>query len=263
MVLGHVRKFVRFIRNIFTEPKKTAYKKLNNLETADDKWLLIQDEHSVEVVDQEDVPQKVLEEHGVPLNDEENEPPTEQKDFTENEDPIEIDGPRYSKQNRHHKLKNRHPKQVAKQATENHYVLNDLVNNPDFVDAETPGEAIEFVAETNPGWAKLTNVTDIAADADPNVETGTDAADSSSLEAESDVGIGAEVGTESDTSSGDGDFGSDTAGVASGTIDTVSGSMDIETGGSSAGSAGNSAGSGNSANAGTSGSSNSSGSSGT
>lgn len=126
-------------------------------------------------------------------------------------------------------LKGNTPKKTAERAIKNPYVFDDVLEDPSLVNADTQAEAVEFIAEVNPGWANLrgADIYEIAPDADLDTESEA-SAESGSSESEG----GSEANSDADAGVGDAgttSIGSDSdlAGVASGTIDTDAGEVDI------------------------------------
>lgn len=167
--------FLSWLKQVFTDNAKKGFKKI-----APDKFLEITSETDVQVVDGNQVPVQVKEE----LKD-------------------EVDTGDFAEEIRGEVMEGRPPGEVAERAASNHYVLNDVVNNPDMVNADTPGEAVEAVAEADPGWASMTDVHAIAPDAEI-----------------------------------DGGSGSSVDGVGQGEINTDTGDVDIDTGSGTGGDSG-------------------------
>lgn len=68
--------------------------------------------------------------------------------------------------------KGQSPSKIANRATDNPYILSDILDDPGLVDADGETEAIAKVAENNPGWAKMSDAVEahgLEADVDGNV----------------------------------------------------------------------------------------------
>jgi hypothetical protein len=171
---GPARRFLDWLGDVFMDSSKIGYK---NLESG--KYLEISSEEDVEVVDQERVPEKIR--------------GSDQGVYSDNLDSV-----------RSHVLEGKAPGQIASEAADNPYILSDVISDPGLVDADSPGNAVQAVAEANPGWASMNDVETISGEPDPGAVTG-----------EGDTG-------ESDTSTA--------PGVGEGEIDTGTGEVDIDTG---------------------------------
>jgi len=210
-------KLKNWLKDILGLDEKIGYLKTPN----EQQILEIRDDKEITNKDPEDLPEQVRDDFDITLDD-------LLKD--------RVQEARY--ETYEHKPAN----QIIHRAIDNDYVLSDIVNDPSIIDCDTSTEAVEAIAEAEPGWAKMVDVTEIDSNADPDIDSEADSSATNSgdgdsgetsANASSSIEVSeAEVGNQS---------ASDMSGIGSGSIDTGSGDVDIDTG-----SAGNSAGSGNS-----------------
>lgn len=78
----------------------------------------------------------------------------------------------HAKQVRMEKIDGKSPEWIADQAADNHYIMQDILNDPSILDVDTEVEAVAKVAEANPAWADLSDLTDTY-DIDTEAETDT------------------------------------------------------------------------------------------
>jgi len=95
------------------------------------------------------------------------------------------------------------PEKIANRASDNPYILSDILNDPGLVDADGGTEAVAKVAEQNPGWAKISDAVEahgLDVDADGNVSPSGETGDAGSNSG--DTGA-AEAASEAASYSGD------------------------------------------------------------
>ncbi len=205
MTWNPVPKFTGFLNRLFRS-NQTGYRTVK----VGEKVLKLEDESSVETTDWDQVPEKV------------------RRELRKEYDVRDYD--HVAKQVRSHVLEGKPPAQIAKQATKNFYVLNDVLDNPDLVDADTRGEAIEVLAETDPGWAKTSS---IVTDGEKADLVDTDAYTDAEVDASGETtGPGTSSGYTSAMTGGE------LSGVASVSIDTGSGTVSVDSGSAAGGEAG-------------------------
>jgi hypothetical protein len=98
--------------------------------------------------------------------------------------------------------KGQSPSKIANRATDNPYILSDIIDDPGLVDADGETEAIAKVADKNPGWAKMSDAVEahgLEADVDGNVSPSGESTGESAGESTS----AAEAASEAATYSGD------------------------------------------------------------
>jgi hypothetical protein len=175
---GTVRGFLNWLGDVFTDSSKIGYKDLES-----GKYLEVRSEDDVKVVDGERVPEKIRgSDPGVRSDD--------------------LDAVRS------YVLEGKSSGQIVSEAADNPYVLSDVISDPGLVDADSPGEAVEAVAEANPGWASMHDVETISG------ETGTDTSGDidGSQSPEGSNGVPGVVEGEIDTDTGEIDVDVDTDG---------------------------------------------------
>jgi hypothetical protein len=94
------------------------------------------------------------------------------------------------------------PEKIANRASDNPYILSDILSDPGLVDADGETEAVAKVADQNPGWAKMSDAVEahgLDVDADGNVSPSADSAGESGGESTG----AAEAASEAASYSGD------------------------------------------------------------
>lgn len=106
------------------------------------------------------------------------------------------------KSSREATYKGQSPSKIANRATDNPYILSDIIDDPGLVDADGETEAIAKVADQNPGWAKMSDAVEahgLEADVDGNVSPSGESTGESGGESTT----AAEAASEAATYSGD------------------------------------------------------------
>ena len=91
---------------------------------------------------------------------------------------------------------------IAGRATDNPYIMGDILDDPGLVDADGQTEAVAKVASENPGWAKMS---DLADRHDIDIDTGDTASESDSASTGDGDGSTSAAEAASDAASFDGD----------------------------------------------------------
>ncbi|EMA11577.1 hypothetical protein SAMN05443574_103314 [Haloarcula vallismortis] len=126
------------------------------------KYLLIRD-GSASVVDYEDLPDDKKDEYR----------------FKDKEEKLSRSGSEALENSRYDTYSGQSPSKIADRASDNPYILGDILDDPGLVDASGETEAVVKVADQNPGWAKISDAVEahgLDVDADGNVSsTGSEA----------------------------------------------------------------------------------------
>lgn len=120
-----------------------------------EKYLLIRD-GSATVVDYENLPEERRQDHR----------------FDDKEQALSRGGSEALQNSRYDTYSGQSPEKIAGRASENPYILSDILDEPGLVEAGGTTEAVAKVAEQNPSWAKISDAVEahgLEADADGNV----------------------------------------------------------------------------------------------
>jgi len=138
------------------------------------KYLLIKD-GSATIVDYDELPEDKKDEYR----------------FKDKQERLSRGGTEALQSSRYDTYRGQSASKIADRASDNPYILGDLLDDPGLVDAGSESEAVAKVAEHNPGWAKISDAVEahgLDVDADGNVSSsdgsGGDSGDGSTSAAE-------------------------------------------------------------------------------
>lgn len=177
-----------------------------------------------------------------------NELPDDKKDeyrFKDREEKLSRGGSEALQGSRYDTYRGQSPSKIADRASDNPYILGDLLDDPGLVDAGSESEAVAKVAEHNPGWAKISDAVEahgLDVDADGNVSSsnGESAGDASGDSAGSGDGGESVAEAASEAASFDGSVSTADAGDLG---PTGASGYGVDAGGSTGGSGGDAGGS--------------------